>query len=130
MGFHKRNITKEIILSNINNIDSLMNADAFTFDDWGYKFIKDLNIEERKIREQIKEDQKIISGCPDKHHRYKELKSLSETLISLFNNPSWLDIHFTQEKLGRFELQLEEMGVFEILKEKSIKSIIKYYETI
>lgn len=127
MGFHKRNITKDIILSNINDIDSLMSADAFIFDDWGYKFIKDLNIEERKLRKQIKEEQKLLTGCPDKHPKYKELKSLSETLVSLFNNPTWLDIHFTQDKLGRFDLKLEEMCVFEILKQKSIDRIIEHY---
>jgi len=46
----------------------------------------------------------------------------------LKNNPSWLDIHFTQDKLGRFKLDIDEFGVFDVLKEKSIKAIIDYYD--
>lgn len=128
MGFHKRNITKEIILSNINNIDFLLSSDASVLDDWSSKFIKDIDAKERIIREEIKKELMYSSGCPDRYENYKILKSLSETLISLMTNPSWLDIHFTQDKLGRFtDLKLEEMGVFEILKQKSIDRIIEHF---
>ena len=93
------------------------------------KFYQDLDPIERKLRIKIKEDQKYSSGCPDNHQDYPKLKSLSETLISLKTNPTWLDIHFTQDKLGRFELEINEFGVFDILKEKAIKAIINYYES-
>ena len=97
-------------------------------DSWVTKFYQDLDPIERQLR--IKMNQELISwsGCPDKHTDYPKLKSLAETLISLKNNPSWLDIHFTQDKLGRFKLDIDEFGVFDVLKEKSIKAIIDYYD--
>lgn len=128
MGFHKRFVNKENILPNLGDIDSFLNSDALIFDDWSYKFYQDLNQEERKLRQQIKEDLKDFSGCPDKHPDYSKLLSLSETLISLINNPSWLDIHFTQDKLGRLNLEIDEMGVLDKVKEKAIQAIIDYYD--
>jgi hypothetical protein len=129
MGFHKRNITKEIILSNINNIDSLLSADAFVLDDWSSKFIHDLDIKERELRKKIKEENKLSSvSCPDKNPNYKDLKSLSETLIGLMTDPDWLDIHFTQDKIGRFDVPFESLGVLEDLKKIATDRIIKYYD--
>lgn len=128
MGFHNRTLTKEIILTNLHNIDSLLNADAFITDSWSSKFIKDINRKERLLREKIKLDNQFQSGCPNKHIDYSKLESLSETLISLKTNPDWLDIHFTQDKLGRFHLEIHEMGVFEVLIEKSIDAIIIHFE--
>jgi hypothetical protein len=129
MSFHKRYLTKEVILSNLQNIDNLLKSDSLIMDDWSSKFISDLDKEERELRNKIKEDQKLLSGCPDKHKDYSKLKSLSETLIGLNINPTWMDIHFTQDKLGRLQLDFEEMGVLEKVKEKAIKLIIEYYES-
>lgn len=129
MGFHKRYLSKEIVLSNLNNIDKLLKADALIMDMWSTRFVNDLNREERLLREKIKEDQKFLSGCPDKHEDYSKLNSLSEALIGLTVNPTWLDIHFVQDKLGRFELQLDEFGNLDKLKQKAISAIIEYYSS-
>jgi hypothetical protein len=86
-----------------------------------------LNREERQLREKIKEDQKYSSGCPDKHPDYPQLNSLSEALIGLMTNPTWLDIHFVQDKLGRFQLEIDEFGDFEKLKTKSIEAIVNHF---
>jgi hypothetical protein len=127
MGFNKKYITKEGILSNMKDIKRYLKADALLMDDeWSVKFINDLDYNERQLRTKMKRE--ITSGCPDKHKDYSKLKSLSETLISLMTNPSWLDIHFTQEKLGRFQMEIHEFGNLDILKDKAIKSIIEYYE--
>jgi hypothetical protein len=127
MGFHKRFITKYSVLENISDLDNLFDADALIMDDWSGKFSNDLNHEERKLREKIKEDQKYSSGCPDKHPDYPQLNSLSEALIGLMTNPTWLDIHFVQDKLGRFQLEIDEFGDFEKLKTKSIEAIVNHF---
>jgi hypothetical protein len=128
MGFHKRYLNKEIILSNLDNIDRLLKADALIMDMWSNKFVNDLNQEERLLREKIKEDQKFLSGCPDKHEDYSKLNSLSEALIGLMTNPTWLDIHFTKTRLC-LEFPFNFGGNFEIQKEKCIQEIIKYYDS-
>lgn len=128
MGFNKKYITKEGILSNINNLDKYLNADGFIGDTWSTRFVSDLDINERKIRNQIREDLKYQSGCPDRHKDYINLKSLSESLLSLMNGGGWLDIHFTKDKL-KFKTEFEDAGVFDNLKEKAIKSIIDYYDS-
>ena len=127
MGFNKRYITKETILLNISDLDRLFKADALIMDNWSRKFSDDLNREERQLREKIKEDQKYSSGCPDKHPDYPQLNSLSEVLIGLMTNPTWLDIHFVQDKLGRFQLEIDEFGDFEKLKTKSIEAIVNHF---
>jgi|LakMenEpi03Aug12_release.lakeMendotaPanAssembly.Ray.scaffolds.fasta_scaffold146267_5 hypothetical protein len=99
----------------------------YPMDDWSTKFTNDLNREERQLREKIKEDQKYSSGCPDKHPDYPQLNSLSEALIGLMTNPTWLDIHFVQDKLGRFQLEIDEFGDFEKLKTKSIEAIVNHF---
>lgn len=126
MGFHKRFITKYSVLENISDLDNLFDADALIMDDWSGKFFNDLNPEERKLREKIKEDQKYSSGCPDKHPDYTQLNSLSEALIGLMINPTWLDIHFTKTKL-ELEFTFEDSGLLESQKNKCIEAIIEYY---
>lgn len=127
MGFHKRYITKYSVLDHIGDLDTLFKADALIMDMWSTRFTQDLDQEERKIRQKIKEDQKLLSGCPDKHPDYHKLNSLSETLIDLMTNPTWLDIHFVQDKLGRFQLEIDEFGDFEKLKTKSIEAIVNHF---
>lgn len=126
MGFHKRYIKKQNILDNISKLDILLNSDILIMDDWSNRFTKDINLSERKIREKIKEEQKYLSGCPDKHPDYPQLNSLSEALIGLMTNPTWLDIHFTKTKLG-LQFSFEDLGLFETQKNKCIESIIEYY---
>jgi hypothetical protein len=128
MGFHKRYINKVCILENIFELDRLFKADALIMDMWSTRFTNDLNREERNLREKIKEDQKLLSGCPDKHPDYNKLNSLSEALIGLMTNPTWLDIHFTKTKLG-LQFSFEDGGIFEVQKNKCIKAIIEHYES-
>ena len=127
MGFHKRYISKETIISHITDLDTLFKADALIMDMWATKFTNDLNREERQLREKIKEDQKFLSGCPDKHPDYDKLDSLSEALVGLMTNPTWLDIHFTKTKLG-LQFPFEDGGLFEVQRDKCIKAIIDYYD--
>jgi hypothetical protein len=127
MGFHKRYITKDTILTHINDLDTLFKADALIMDMWSSRFTNDLNQEERTIREKIKQEQKFLSGCPDKHPDYPKLNSLSEALIGLMTNPTWLDIHFTKTKLG-LQFPFEDGGLLETQKNKCIEAIINYFD--
>jgi hypothetical protein len=130
MGFHKRYVKKENILNSISDLDTLLSSEILIMDSWSNQFTNDLDPSERKLREKIKEDQKYSSsGCTDKHPDYPKLKSLSETLIGLMTNPTWLDIHFTKTKLN-LQFPLEDSGQFEIQKNKCIASIIDYYDNL
>ena len=130
MGFHKRYVKKENILDSISDLDTLLSSEILIMDSWSNQFTNDLDPSERKLREKIKEDQKYSSsGCTDKHPDYPKLKSLSETLIGLMTNPTWLDIHFTKTKLN-LQFPLEDSGQFEIQKNKCIASIIEYYDNL
>lgn len=125
----KKYIRRKYLLDNIQNIDSILKCDLLVMDRWSTNFIKDMNYDERILRNKIKEEEIYKSGCPNNNINYNKLKSLSETLISLKTNPSWLDVHFTQDKLGRFNLSIDEFGKFDILIQKSINSIISYYDS-
>jgi len=127
MGFYKRWVTKEGILKNVDDIYSYLDSDALIFDDWSYRFVEDLNPEERKLRNKIKSELSLLSGCPDKHPDYNLIQSLSESLLSLMTNPDWLDIHFVKTKLG-LKTSFDEGGDIEKQKNKCISAIIEYYE--
>lgn len=127
MGFHKRFITKEGILQNINNLEDYFNSDALIFDSWSSKFNADIDPKERKLRNKMIENQEFLTGCPDQWRHYNELESLAETLISLKTNPTWLDIHFTKQKLG-LQFSDEISGMFEQQVNSCIEKIINYYE--
>ena len=127
MGFHKRFITKYHILENIDRIEEFLDADALILDSWSSNFVNDLNKEEEVLRETIKSELKLSSGCPSSHPKYHELDSLSETLISLNLDPTWLDVHFTKSKLN-IQTALELSGKFEEQVELCKSEIIKYYD--
>lgn len=125
MGFHKRYITKDLILSNINDLDRLFNADAFIMDMWSSRFVDDIRPEERRIRKELLEKYHLLSTINFKEPVLNELHSVAECLISLHNTPNWWDIIKTREKLG---LSVENAGDFEKLKEEAISRIIDYYD--
>jgi hypothetical protein len=50
MGFNKRYINKEIILSNLSTIDILLKSDGLTMDVWSSNFIKDLNNSVERVK--------------------------------------------------------------------------------
>ena len=126
MGFHKRYITKDLILSNINDLDRLFNADALITDMWSSRFIDDLNESELVIRESINNRWRIKSSLDYKiDPQFKELNSMSECLVSLMKNPTWLDVMLVHERLG---LTNCGSGNFTDSVSNSIQRIIDYYD--
>lgn len=148
MGFNKIHIDKSDILSKLKSnkginyttplvremkIDQLFSkADAVITDSWSAKFLKDLNPKEREIRENLAKKHMLDSGPFFlRDADYKNLTSLSECLISLMTSGSdyfyhhWIDINFAIEKLG---IKVNNDADFEILKEKCINAIIKYFD--
>jgi len=127
MGFHQRFITKESIIDNISEIDEYLEPSSMIFDNWSSNFQSEINPDERPLRESIKRKMEFSGGKAYQHYGYEKLTSLSECLISLMTEPSWLDVQFVKDKLG-FELTLEEQGRFDILVKKSIDAIINYFD--
>lgn len=126
MSFHKRYITKELILSNINDLDRIFSADAFIMDMWSSRFCEDLNKDERLLRNSIKKRLKFSSSlCPQCEPEFKQLSSMAECLISLMTHPNWLDVILVQERIG---LSLKIEGNFEIAYKDAIERIIDHYD--
>jgi hypothetical protein len=126
MSASKRYITKESILSNLDHIDSVLSADCLIFDRWSSKFFEDLNREERKLRESYSGNliKQIISDVAEDS---KNFKSLSETLISLHNNPMWVDIEIVSKRLG-LDIEYEDSGqLFKIARIASDR-IIEHFD--
>ena len=128
MGFNKRYITKEKILSNIGDIDNLLKSDSLLMDGWSRLFIDDLRPEQRKIRQRILDGTLFSSNLSDttNHEDFKLLDSLSETLVHLLSDANWIDILMTDSKItierGNW------YGNFDKMKKSSINSIISYYD--
>lgn len=126
MSTSKRYITKETILSNLDDIDSVFSADCLIFDRWSSKFFEDLNKDERKLREEYLSDTSLIYGKISQEDLDK-FKSLSETLISIHNNPNLLDIQIVANKIG-LNIEKEDSGqIFKIAKIASDK-IIEHFD--
>jgi hypothetical protein len=131
MGFNKRYINKEIILSNLSTIDILLKSDGLTMDVWSSNFIKDLNKNQRKLRDELISDT-IFSSNPNdvlNHKNFYLLNSLSETLINLSTNPSWVDIHIIYIKTG-FKIEESEAGFFDKISKKAIDAAISHYDSL
>jgi hypothetical protein len=118
MGFHKRFISKELVLSqnNFEDIESLLKADALIFDTWSSNFFKRFDenyIEYQKKRQELIEKNKFASVFSntndfDKYH-------ISNVLINLKTNPSWLDIHICIESFRPIEIPQTISGKFDLL---------------
>ena len=133
MGFNKRYIHKEMILNNPDNVSyiaRLVNADALIIDDWSDRFFKNFNFKwetYNKIREEIIDSH---FNSITRHRNYKHLFNLSNVLLNLKTNPSWIDIQLSYDILkDKIEINVpeEEVGKFDILVEYHIKLIEDYY---
>jgi len=139
MGFNKSHIDKHNILFHLKNkdltstiremkINQLFNADALVMDMWTSRFYNDLRPEERKMRKDLYERYKFNSGYEFiKDGNFINLKSFSECLLSLVNNPTWYDIIFTINNL-KLNISEDESGRFNILKDKCINALIDYFD--
>jgi hypothetical protein len=130
MGFNKRYLNKEIILSNLSNIDKLLKADGLIMDMWSSYFISDLNSKQRDLRKILIEDTQFdSSGNYQNHKNFYLLSSISEAIINLSTDPSWLDIQIVCIKTG-FKTEEDEKGKFYLLRKKAIESAITYYDNL
>ena len=131
MGFNKRYLDKSLILSNLSKIDKLLNADALITDMWSSNFIKDLSEKQRKLREELVTDTMFSFNPNDvlNHKNFYLLNSLSEALINLSTNPSWVDIHIIYIKTG-FKIEESEAGSFDKISKKAIDAAISHYDSL
>ncbi len=130
MGFNKRHLSKEKILSNLSNIDNLLKADSLIMDQWSSYFIEDLRPEQRDLRKALLEDTKFDSkNSYHNHNNFYRISSLSEALINLINDPHLVDVHIVWIYFG-FNINEDEAGNLDILSKKAIDSIIEYYDNL
>lgn len=144
MSFNKRYIRKGMILDNPNNISyisNLVNADALIIDSWSDKFFKNFNFKWKtynQIREDINKETMFDSHHNNitNHDKYKDLFKLSNVLLNLKTNPSWIDIVLTQDILKEMDMKFVEnqnppediSGKFTELVPYHIELIERYYE--
>lgn len=126
MGFFKRFITKDLILTqkNCESVLNLLEADAVVFDTWSSNFFKrfDDNYNDYQEKRQKKIEQYQFSSSYaniqefDTHH-------ISNILINLKNDPCWIDIHVCLEAFKPVEISSRISGQFELLREYCINLI-------
>jgi hypothetical protein len=137
MGFNKRYITKEMIMSNIDDesyIVNLTNADALIIDHWSSKFLKNFNYnysEYQSIRESLNTQYRLSSNLSDIQNSidFGRLKKLSNVFINLKRNPTWLDIILASEILN-FKFEYSLSGVFNEMLNFALQKIEEYYNNI
>jgi len=137
MSFNKRYVTKEIIMSNIDNesyIADFKKADALITDYWSSKFLENFNYnhkEYQSIRESLNEKYALSSNPSDveKSFDFDKLKKISNVFINLKKSPAWIDIILATKMLDiRFESGTS--GKFNEMLEITIKKIEDYYNNI
>lgn len=142
MGFNKRFVRKEMILNNSENISyiaGIVNADALMIDDWSDKFFKNFNFKWKtynKIRDSINNEVVLDSNLDNitNHKNYKDLFKLSNVLLNLKTNPSWIDILLTYDILKEMDVKFIEKipnnitGKFDELVPYHIELIERYYD--
>jgi hypothetical protein len=126
MGFHKRFITKDLILSqkSFEDIEGLFNADALIFDTWSSNFFKrfDEKYEEyQDKRNQIEEDHKFQSSWPDVSTLNGHY--LSNILINLRLDPNWIDIQLCIETFRPIDIPQSISGKFDLMRNFCIQLI-------
>jgi uncharacterized membrane protein YqhA len=84
MGFNKKYLTKETILSNLSNIDKLLKADALVMDMWSSYFVYDLDTKQRDLRKTILEYTKFDSSGTKhkKHPNFYSLNSFRHNMLA------------------------------------------------
>ena len=118
MGFHKRFISKELILSqkDFESIDMLLNADAVIFDTWSSNFFKryDNNWSEYQKKRQIYIEENKFSSSFNNTDSFEKFY-VSNVLINLLKDPTWLDIHLCIESFRPIEIPQTISGKFDLL---------------
>lgn len=115
MGFNKRYLTKENILSNLNYsyIFNIYKTDTLITDEWSDNFLCNFNKDKEyeNIRLDILEKYKFDSNLLniENDSNINKLENLSNILINLETNPTWLDILLTRNIL---KIEINSNGYF------------------
>jgi len=131
MGFNKRYISKELILSKteIKDVCGLFsNCDSLILDKWSSNFLKhfDKNFEIRKLNRDIEIQYRIFDSNISLP-KSLDCFYLSNTLFDLKKDPNWIDIIMTGHQLN-FKIDPEISCDFVKLVDECIKQINDYYE--
>ena len=134
MGFNKRYVKKDNILNSLNNeyMSSYGKADALISDMWSSNFFKNYKWDYNKyeaIRNTILENTKFSSNLSDIENdsSFNKLKHLSNVLINLENNPTWIEVLLTS-KILNIEVKEEDKGQFDKLVQICKESIKNKFE--
>lgn len=102
MGFNKRYVKKDNILNSLNNeyISSFQKADSLIMDSWCSNFFDNYNWDYKNyeyIRKETIDRYKFSSNLSDIENdtNLSKLESLSNILINLENDSSWIDVILT-----------------------------------
>jgi len=131
MGFNKKYVDRGSILSNLERIDTFFDsADTIIcMDSWSSNFLSNYFPKERDIKRRIEEKFRFDSGVSyHTDQEYKSLKSVSDCLIGLSTQPTWLEINLTIDILKLTPDPETESGKFDILKSKCLHAIIEHFD--
>jgi len=123
MGFTKRYINKDMILRNVDNlryVSRLVRADGLIMDIWSKNFFDNFDFKYESYNKNREEAIKTNSSDLEK---LEKLKKLSNILMNLKTNPTWLDINLVSEMIG----DKPEMTEIDELSKWYIETIEKQY---
>ena len=99
MGFNKRYLTKDIIISYIKeggDVNKLIRADSLIMDNWSSNFFYNYDTSNKynQMRTELKNQFKFSSNLNDilNHKYFPKLKKLSNILENLIRDPSWIEV--------------------------------------
>jgi hypothetical protein len=118
MGFNKRFISRDLIISKKSIIDilHLLKTNSVICDKWSSNFFENLNdkwSDYQLVRESIIRDNKLSSAIPD----VSEIKDmpLSVTYFNLVNDPNWIDIELCLSNFRPIDIPKSIQGRFDEL---------------
>lgn len=136
MGFNKRYITKDMILSCIKeggDVNRLLRADALIMDNWSSRFFEnyDTSTKYREMRTELESQVRFSSNLNDtlNHKYFTKLRKLSNILENLIKDPSWTEVLLASSFNLVKEIPEECRGKFDKHKQFYIDAIINLYTT-
>jgi hypothetical protein len=132
MGFNKKYINKKNILLDNEYISIFKKADVIIMDNWCSNFFDNYNWNYKDyecIRKEIIDKYKLSSNLSDIENdgNLYKLENLSNILINLENNSTWIDV-ILAIRLLNFKLEEEYKGRFDRLVQICKESIKNKFE--
>ena len=138
MGFNKKYITKDLIISTIKSNGSLnelfnKNVDALIMDSWSSKFRDNYNFNDQYNidRKKLDDDTGFSSfhKARVEHENFAKLKNISNIYEHLITDVNWIDILLVGDIFNPLDHPSNIAGKFIGLRDFCVKRLDEYFIT-